>query len=561
MVASYIGTATDNDVFTSFNLPPAQLAGDLFVFAIAATNNPGIIEPITDPQVEFYYLDGENPRLVVGWGYSDGSGVVGLGVAADDPYAVAAVVSVFRGVTIDEAATEIVNVVGFEDPLVFPSKPAYGATFGALVGEAGFGNPAGFTQTAGTWAENELTSTDVDEFSSVTAEVAYGIPQSGATFQFGTETGQQFGMAIYAIDDTPTENKVFELGCGTQRLVITDRCGAKTVCELTDDLNSLEYGRVMDDTSRAKAVVGKTGGVSGACCQCVGNLRTWLHSGVIYRSGKLVWGPGPITNIRENTGSITLTIKDISAWLDRRLVHAEHNFVNTDIVQIAVQLITDAMAPDDPCDIIGNLQVLGEGTKIDYQVAANRIRAGDALRDLARLGLDFTVLGTSIILAPALSFGPYTTLMDNDFLTDIEVEERGEDAATEWVVAGEAVSGSCGGIDPVYGLIEQLAQEDNLVDADSCTVGACNRLQASNPAPVFINVPDDAQLAAKAPVNFEHLVPGLLLPVNLTQTCRKVAITNRLTAMNVKAEAGDERVGITLAPLGTNVDEASGSDF
>lgn len=367
---------------------------------------------------------------------------------------------------------------------------------------------------------------------------------------------------VYEVPDPeptgPDTSGLCELGCGEHRLIITDRCGARTICELTNDMSSLEYGRKMDDTSEAKATIALSGGPGSACCECIGATRDWLHAGVIYRNGELVWGPGPVTNVLEQRGSATVTLKDITAWLDRRLVHNDYNFVGVDIIQIAVTLITDAMAPDDPCDIIGNLQVIGVGQPIDFTIQANRTYAGDALRDLARIGLDYTAVGTSILLAPSLSFGPFTTLTDDDFLTDIEVEERGEDAATKWYVAGEAVVGSCGGIDPYYGLLEQVAQEDNVVDVAAAELAACNRLQATNPAPVYVNIPEGAQLAAKAPVCFEQLVPGVLMNVNLTDTCRPVAITNRMTAMKVTAAGGDEQVGVTLSPLGTTAQDTTG---
>lgn len=364
-------------------------------------------------------------------------------------------------------------------------------------------------------------------------------------------------------DPGPSEsvNKVFELGCGTTRVIITDRTGGLQIADLTADMSSAEYGRMMDDSSEASITVPLTGGAAGACCEKVGGLRTWLHTGVIYRNNELVWGPGPLINIRENRGNAVIRIRDVTAWLDRRLIHTDHAFTQTDIIQIAVTIITEAMAPDDPCDVIGNLQVLGVGQLIDYQVDAHRKYAGEILRDLARIGLDFTVIGTSILLAPTLSFGPITSLMDGDFLVDIEVEERGEDTATKWTVIGAAVDGSCGDIDPYYGLIEQLATEDDVTDSDSADIAACNRLSASNPAPLFVNIPSDAQLSSKAPVNFEHLVPGLLLPVNLNETCRKVAVTNRLTAVKVTAAGGDEQVKVTLAPLGTNANDGTGSGF
>lgn len=68
---------------------------------------------------------------------------------------------------------------------------------------------------------------------------------------------------------------------------------------------------------------------------------------------------------------------------------------------------------------------------------------------------------------------------------------------------------------------------------------------------MFLEVPDDSQLAPEAPVGIQDLVPGVLVAVTSTGTCRTVAAELRLLRLKVSFTENDgEKVGITLAPAG-----------
>lgn len=343
------------------------------------------------------------------------------------------------------------------------------------------------------------------------------------------------------------------LGCGEARVFLTTRCGGQTICDITDSITSLKYGRLLDDTSQVDITLSLTGAGASARCECVGDSRTWFTSLVVTRGGEVVWGPGPLTNILEKNADVTLTARDITAWLDVRIIHKSHLFVQRPVLDIAMTLLRDAFGPDDPCGLISKIivQPPARPTLIDKEVTAGDGYAGDVFRDMARNVLDFTVVGTQIIISEDLEFGPYGRLTDEDFLAELEVEERGAEAATKWTVNGHGVSGSCGGIDPYLGLIEQVAAEDSLLTVRDCTASACARLNGSNPAPIYINIPDGSQLSPDAGVCFDELVPGSLFDVTLLNRCRKVQARNRLTAMSVSISGdGNEQVGVTLAPAG-----------
>lgn len=348
------------------------------------------------------------------------------------------------------------------------------------------------------------------------------------------------------------------LGCGEHRVVFSDRCGVTVVCAIEADVTSLNYGRVLDDWSDADMVVKIKGDSDGpGCCECLKDLRAWFNTMSVYRDGDLVWGPGPIINDLEGNDEGTIKAKDVGVWLDNRVIREKLVFTKTDLVQIAVDLILHGMEPDDPCNIVSNMNVTLGGVKIDKTYEAGKTTVGDALRDLAKIGLDFTVVGATIIIAPNLEYGPMASLVDEDFLADLQVEERGEEAATKWYVSGEgAIVGTAGGIDPFYGLIEKIATSDsNVQDQVAANTEAASRLKASNPVPIYVNIPDGAQLSANAPVCFEWLVPGTLFDVYLRNRCKPISLRNRLTAVKVAVTDTGESVGVTLAPLGTAATE------
>lgn len=350
------------------------------------------------------------------------------------------------------------------------------------------------------------------------------------------------------------------LGCASNyRVVFGDRCGGHVTCSMEDDVSDIEYARVLDDTSEATIAVNIGGGVDRSCCECLADIRSWVRTMAIYRDGDLVWGPGPVVNSLIGVTKASIKAWDVTGWLNRRVVRTNLTFKQVDIVDIAVALIEQGMAPDDPCGIVDLMHVTRGGVLIDKTYEAGRTYVGDALRDLAKIGLDFTVVGATIVLAPNLTFGPFATLQDDDFLDEVQVEERGEEAATKWYVNGESISGSAGGEDPYCGLIEQIASDaDNVEDNAAANSEAANRLIASNPAPMYVVIPDGARLSPNAPVCFDQLVPGTLVDINLQQLCRPVVMRNRLTAVKVSVNSEGESVQITLSPPGTTASEGGG---
>lgn len=347
------------------------------------------------------------------------------------------------------------------------------------------------------------------------------------------------------------------LGCEpTYELTITDRCGRNTLLEL-DNFTSLKWGRKLDGISQATVTL------PAGCCGKLADVRTWRHELHVFRNGSEVWS-GPIVVDPNCRSGITLVANDFLAWLGVRVIRALRCFDPTcggageTGPRIAEQLIRDALGPDDPC-LLDFLTVIDGGLPQERDYKANSAYVLKALTDLARGALDFTAVGRRIILMPeGHSLGATSLLTCDSFVGDVCVTEDGAAAVTRAVVTGKAadgttvVSGSAGGVDPYYGLIEVLV-DDDAVRTDAAAQNAARGIvRAGNPPPLLVQPPQGSGLSPEAPVCIEDLVPGVEVPVVLDCTCREALQTMRLLSLDVTYDSGGETVAPLLAPVGVD---------
>ncbi|MER6978887.1 hypothetical protein [Streptomyces carpinensis] len=277
----------------------------------------------------------------------------------------------------------------------------------------------------------------------------------------------------------------------------------------------------------------------------------------MFRDDQYVWD-GPITNISWTQDGIELAAKDILAWLDRRVPHASRTFTGVDVMDIAEWLIEDGFRPDDPghtVEVIGRAGINGSRS-----YSANIGQTGDHLRQLAEAGLDFTAIGSKILLLPETFMESVGRLSDADLPDGLEVAEDGDSLVTRWVVAGgsegSGVIGEAGGVDDYYGLHERYVEQSEITDSASAAESAKARQRASLLVPVFIDT-QQVTISPEAAIDVPSLVPGWCLDVTSAGTCRKVA--QRLKIMGVKVtesggsenSAGRESVQVQVAAAGT----------
>ncbi|WP_433341749.1 hypothetical protein [Streptomyces sp. CA-253872] len=328
-----------------------------------------------------------------------------------------------------------------------------------------------------------------------------------------------------------------------------DRDGA-TVTE-ADVLLEVEWARVLDDTSTARILVQP----DGDCCAAFARVRSWRHQLHIYRDDTPVWMGPIVTPEWRATGGVEIQAVDVLGWLDRRVPHQSLAFEDTDLEVIARWLIEDGFAPDDPgheVQVIGPTRIRGARA---YQEDVGQ--TGDHLRELAATGLDYTAIGSRIVLLPESHCARVGSLTDADFPAGLTITEDGASLATRYIVHGRdsengqpPVVGSAGGGHPYYGLLERSVEESSVLDNASATAAARSRLGALLPAPTFIDTSQETTLAPDAAVDVEQLVPGWCVDVTTTSTCRDISQRLKIQGVKVKETADGESVSVQLAPSG-----------
>ncbi|MFI2434621.1 hypothetical protein [Streptomyces sp. NPDC018693] len=321
-------------------------------------------------------------------------------------------------------------------------------------------------------------------------------------------------------------------GCGTHTATILDRNGATVTTAQV--LTEVEWNRVLDGTSSARALIQP----DGDCCNRLGRIGSWRSRLVIFRDGQYVWD-GPVTDVIWSLGEVEVIAEDVSVWLDNRVPHANRAFTNTDLSEIAQWLIEDGFAPDDPghtVEIVGKAGVVGSRS-----YSAGIGQTGDHLRQLAEAGIDYTVIGSKILLLPETFLVPVGRLSDADMPEGLEVSEDGKSLVTRWIVAGSEESGaigSDGGTDPYYGLHERYVEMSEITDNASATEAAKARRRVSSTVPVFIDT-QQVTISPLANISVPSLVPGWALDITSASTCRKITQRLKITGVRVQESAGD----------------------
>ncbi|TDC23416.1 hypothetical protein E1265_12830 [Streptomyces sp. 8K308] len=339
-------------------------------------------------------------------------------------------------------------------------------------------------------------------------------------------------------------------GCGSHSAAIVDRSGATIAPAQT--LTAVEWTRTLDDTSTASVTISP----DGDCCERLGEVRAWRHRLVIWRDGEFVWD-GPILRPEWTSDGLEIQAADIAAILDRRVPHQSVDFGgDSDLADIAAWLIEDGYAPADPGHEVQIVAPAGVRGARSYTRDVGQ--TGDHLRELAEAGIDYTVVGHTIVLLPETHTVSLGQLTDMDLPAGLTVVEDGAALATRIIVAGDEeadVMGEVGDIDEYYGLLERYVQQNSIPDRPSAEAAARALLRSSRSVPVWL---DSAQvtLSPDAPVNVSRLVPGWCLDVTSTATCRVLSQRLKIVGVRVReaggtaGQPGSESVQVQLAATG-----------
>ncbi|MFF3654853.1 hypothetical protein [Streptomyces olivochromogenes] len=304
---------------------------------------------------------------------------------------------------------------------------------------------------------------------------------------------------------------------------------------VAEALTECEWSRVLDGTSSARVLIQP----DGDCCNRLGRIGSWRNRLVIFRDGQYVWD-GPVTDVTWRLGEVEVAAEDLSVWLDDRVPHEDKTFTNVDLSEIAQWLIEDGFAPDDPGHTVEVIRQAGISGSRSYSAGIGQ--TGDHLRQLAEAGIDYTVIGSKILLLPETHLVSVGRLSDADMPEGLEVSEDGKSLVTRWIVAGSeesGVVGTDGGTDLYYGLHERYIEMTEIADVSSATQAAQARRRVSSQVPVFIDT-QQVTISPLAAIDVPSLVPGWALDVTSASTCRQVSQRLKITGVRVTENGGDD---------------------
>lgn len=340
------------------------------------------------------------------------------------------------------------------------------------------------------------------------------------------------------------------LGCGEYVAALATRGGGVVFANL--EASDVEWGRVGNDTSGAKATLGG----DERCRAALRQAAPWSHELILYRDQRPVW-VGPITN-RDGR---TLEARDLSVWLDRRWFRRDLGYVNANLAAVLVDVVDEALRPDRTPRISVLVVARPDVTGTREYRAGQHTFTGDAARELGTSGAEWALVGRTMLVTRRRTrdSGDVPELRDDHLAGDPTVKVNGLLMSNSWGVRGlqpqltgsadDAVFGLAQNADSVdrYGLLDRIATEDTIRDAASAAAAARARLVATA-APIMQL--GSLTLTPTAPVSIDHLLPGALLRIALDDLAQPFRQLVRITSVTASASGGGaEQVDVDVEPV------------
>lgn len=378
------------------------------------------------------------------------------------------------------------------------------------------------------------------------------------------------------------------IGCGVYEVLAFTRGGGEVVGSL--EFDNLAWGRVLDATSAATMTIDGVSnlGALERCCELIGSLNPWEHELALYRQvpgsqqKQRVW-MGPITRMRFPNESVVIEALDLSAWLQRRSLHQNHNFTianGDDLIAMWVAWVEDAMSVDNSPGLFPHVLALSGILADRLTTIVEHNYAADPIAEIATTGIDWTTIDRVMQAGPVLPQPDFDAvdslplLLDEAFRVAPEIIVDGMSMGNCWLVngggaiAGVPLTGEYGpdfpatpdhvaqpaapdyaAIEERFGRIEQVVSETRILDQDSVDDNAKTRYDLTKEPVAYIT---GGELLPTAPLPINQIVPGALLRVKLNRACKPIDVVMRIQQLSVSANAdGSESVDIGLEPIGT----------
>lgn len=360
-----------------------------------------------------------------------------------------------------------------------------------------------------------------------------------------------------------------KFGNGIWTAAIVGRGGSPTRMEVP--YSSLQAGYVLNNSGPASLQFPSAGHPRSVCCELFREAEPWRDELVLYRDRVLAY-VGPLVTLTsresaDNPNNGALRSNDLFHWFEARFIETDFHG-DGDVADIFEAIAELALEVENSMNMTVTTRAVGiQGTRDFKGLEFHRV--ADALRELSRTGLDFTMDGRRLLGGGAEVFENDSPLiLHDDGCLDAEVTIDGTAFATDVAVfggtsvndivapgderlvfaTGRATLGT-----ERYGLVQRSFTELYIKDGGSADANASSRLDSMQPAPIRVR----ATLSPEAAFEWDDLIPGRRMDVRLTQAagCIEVMEMMRVLDVNVSVNVSDEsqteQVVIDLVPLGS----------
>lgn len=360
---------------------------------------------------------------------------------------------------------------------------------------------------------------------------------------------------------------------------------------LIENLTAVTWGRTLNAISEAQVSVAKRA-LTPDCCEAVGATEPWIHELTIFRDTDLVW-QGPVRRTIETRDDFTIEAVDVLGWLEKVVntwrityvaasgsdgpgvppANGRYRRPVTEIAQniIRLNLVESSLSvpPDwfNVMDYIVRRDTTGP-IRFEKDGSSNTAIWNEyvlfILDELTKRGLQYSTVGRSILLMdPTTTDVAAVARLTMDHISgNVEVIRDGTSTATLALATNQQTNNITGGRTVIvgqtgteYGRLDTLVKLQTDQDAAPADVdeeleqAAEDQLAGRYPTPIAISVPDGAQLTPVAPVQMHELVCGWRIDLETGAFCTQLGQPFLLTDVAVQWQDGQEKVGISLAPL------------
>lgn len=343
-----------------------------------------------------------------------------------------------------------------------------------------------------------------------------------------------------------------QFGDGTWQAYITERGGSPVLIDA--QLSSGSVSNAVNGSGSGSIEVAATGEPGSMNCEVLGRVEPWRHELLLTRDNDVAF-VGPVSNVQVSQAGGKIDANDLFSWFDVRFLE-EPFHASGDISTVFKALFDVALALEPSINL--SLSTRATGVYAERDLLGDEFqRAGDVMRELARTGLDFTMVGRTLLAGGAEVFETTTPLILHDEgVLGAEVTRTGADFATDVAVIG--TNEELGGIPfigraqrstSVYGLVQRSYTELTIADTTSADANALSRLESMQPVPLRVK----ATLSREAAFEFSDLIPGRRVQVYLDRAAGCIEVMQEMRVQQVDISFGaSEEVAVDLVPLGVS---------